>query len=852
MRNSVLKKISVLCLIAGLLASAVPVFADTGFDKLRGRSLEISDSLTLTSAKYINSSDSSLLSENYYVYTPGSDIVPIVAFGNDIRGAAGYTLAAQIEKEKRGWNILGGTNGDFFVVATGIALGACIRDGIICSSEHSSFESIGFDEYGSAQIGRLDLNVSFTDITISETYANISFNKNLERSSGLVLYSGVYGPNNAASGSTLNVLVRIESGEPRLNQSVYGTVESVFRSDSAVPLDADHLLLCINEDTPYTSVIPVLNRISAGDEIEIGFTGNREWEDMKYVVGAEKRLLSGGNFAEQTATTKAPRTALGIKANGDVILYTADGRDSANSAGLTYNQLAQRMKDLGCSDAINLDGGGSTQLHCTLPGDAADTVVNVPSENRRCGNYIMFAVKESPAGKADRLYVYPYDQTVLAGSSLSMEAKAVDGDYNAVSLPGELSFTASGSVGEFDGNVFTAYRDASGSGTVNAQSGSIYGSTRITVVDTPDSVTICDADGKALGSSVSVAPGGTLALSASAIYKRLPIKADKGSFSWELSPGFGYIDEDLVFHADNVQTEKGTITVRCGRVSASIDVTVDRTAPKIELNEALGAVSAFISDNADIQIAASNISVTLDGSSFKSYSYSPSSGVLAADLTGLDEGLHHLILKVSDTGGNRARRAISITSGSPEYGKIFSDMSADHWAVKYAEYLNGRGVIYGKGKAEAPYFDPKANLTRQEFAAILIRWLGVDTSQYESFGLERFKDAGSISEFAVPSVKAAVSLGYISGKGRDADLRFDPRGTITRQEVIAIIGRALEKGLGQADLSQYSDAGSLAAYAKPHVAAFVENGIISGSDGRLRPRDNVTRAELSLMIYNCY
>jgi len=843
----ILRRIIAAASAVAVLAGAAVAYADTGFTELRKSSLEISDQLTLTSARLVGSADDSMLSENYYTYTPGGEIVPIVAFGNDIRGAAGYTLAAQIENEKRGWNILGGTNGDFFTVANGIALGACVRDGVICTSEHSSFESVGFDARGNAQIGRLDLNITFTDITLGQSYDKMAFNKNLDRSSGLMLYSGVYGADNAASGETLNVLVAVDSGEARLNSTVYGTVESVYTSSSPVKLDADHFLLCIYTDTPYQTVIPVLNSMQPGHQIEISFAGNSDWEDMEYVVGGEKRLLKNGSFADQTSTTKAPRTALGIMANGDIVLYTADGRDSANSAGLTYNQLAQRMKDLGCRDAINLDGGGSTQLHCTLPGYSEDTIINKPSENRRCGNYIMFAVKESSAGRAERLYVYPYDQIVLAGSSLSFDAKASDGAYNAVSLPGSLSFSVSGVSGSFDGNVFTASANASGSGTVTAGFGRISGSTRITVVDTPDSITICDENGKTLTGKVSVAPEGTLKLSASAMYKRLPISADKGSFSWSVSEGFGRIDEDGVFYAEDVQTETGTVTVSCGSASASIELFVDLTAPEIELSENLGMVSAFISDES---LSSISVTATLDGAPYKDFSYS--NGMFAADLTGLDEGLHHLVVKAADGGGNRSRRAVSIVSGDPIFGSIFSDMDSSYWAVRYVEYLNAKHVIYGKGDIDAPYFDPKANLTRQEFAAILIRWLGTDTSQYENTDLSRFKDAGSISQFAVPSIKTAVALGYISGKGTEGDLYFDPRGVITRQEVMAIIGRTLEKGLGQADLSQYTDSDQIANYARPRIAAFVENGIISGSDGKLRPRDNITRAEVAVMIYNCY
>ncbi len=82
---------------------------------------------------------------------------------------------------------------------------------------------------------------------------------------------------------------------------------------------------------------------------------------------------------DTTSFTKArhPRSAIGIKANGKVILLTVDGRQD-NSAGLSLNELTQVMRWLGCVSAINLDGGGSTTLWTEKLG-----VINYPSDNKK-------------------------------------------------------------------------------------------------------------------------------------------------------------------------------------------------------------------------------------------------------------------------------------------------------------------------------------------------------------------------------------------------------------------------------------------------------------------------------------
>lgn len=93
-------------------------------------------------------------------------------------------------------------------------------------------------------------------------------------------------------------------------------------------------------------------------------------------------LLLFNNIVEEldtTSFTKArhPRSAIGVKADGKIILLTVDGRQD-NSAGLSLHELTKVMRWLGCVSAINLDGGGSTTLWTEKMG-----VINYPSDNKK-------------------------------------------------------------------------------------------------------------------------------------------------------------------------------------------------------------------------------------------------------------------------------------------------------------------------------------------------------------------------------------------------------------------------------------------------------------------------------------
>ena len=84
------------------------------------------------------------------------------------------------------------------------------------------------------------------------------------------------------------------------------------------------------------------------------------WTSVTEAVGGLYLLVKNGVAQSNFEATNAPRTAVGVKANGDVVFYTVDGRKSGHSIGSSLGTLAQRLVELGCVTAICLDGGGST------------------------------------------------------------------------------------------------------------------------------------------------------------------------------------------------------------------------------------------------------------------------------------------------------------------------------------------------------------------------------------------------------------------------------------------------------------------------------------------------------------
>ena len=93
-----------------------------------------------------------------------------------------------------------------------------------------------------------------------------------------------------------------------------------------------------------------------------------EWKGVNHIISGGPYLVKNGevfvDMTEEKLTAiggRNPRTAIGYTKDNNLILITADGREGS-SVGLTLNELANLMKNLGCVNAMNLDGGGSTVM----------------------------------------------------------------------------------------------------------------------------------------------------------------------------------------------------------------------------------------------------------------------------------------------------------------------------------------------------------------------------------------------------------------------------------------------------------------------------------------------------------
>lgn len=170
----------------------------------------------------------------------------------------------------------------------------------------------------------------------------------------------------------------------------------------------------------------------------------------------------------------------------------------------------------------------------------------------------------------------------------------------------------------------------------------------------------------------------------------------------------------------------------------------------------------------------------------------------------------------------------------------FTDLpAATHWAYSALTSAVDNGLLKGdNGK-----LSPEGLLTRAQLAAVINRALGAT----KKADISSYTDV-SASAWYAEDIAMAVEMGTFSGSGGGL---MRPEDAVTRQEAFAVLARAfhLEDG-GAAELAAFTDAGSVASWAVPTMAAMVKAGYVKGSGALLRPLGTITRQEFAQVMYN--
>lgn len=171
-----------------------------------------------------------------------------------------------------------------------------------------------------------------------------------------------------------------------------------------------------------------------------------------------------------------------------------------------------------------------------------------------------------------------------------------------------------------------------------------------------------------------------------------------------------------------------------------------------------------------------------------------------------------------------------LTVGTGAVEPTYGD-TAGHWAESSIERWSAYGIIQGSNGL----FDPNGQLTCAQLATILAKLLKLPAA----------KDAGFTDNTAdawyYDAINRCAAAGILNGNG---DGTVTPEAPITRERAMVMLARALGiEPIRKPDLTKYTDAAQVSAYAQGYVAALIEAGIVGGvTADELAPQDNITRA----------
>lgn len=290
-------------------------------------------------------------------------------------------------------------------------------------------------------------------------------------------------------------------------------------------------------------------------------TGTTFWIDKvgnAHITSAQEcnAAIAAGNVLEAVASfgdifedgharsdldnsTRASRTAIGIKADGTVVMMMVDGRQAPYSVGMTMAEVGATMESLGCVQAVNLDGGGSSTFATQREGESENstsaglTLRCRPSDGyeRKVSNTIMVLSKAQPTGQFHHAVLTPNAEVYTPGSTVQFSAAGVDAAGGSAAVPEDAAWTVLSGNGRIDDNGLYTAADTCGEVTVGLKSSEkIVGQTSIQV-RWPDKLGFTN-------SSVSIDFGETSDLTFKPTWQGREVKYKDGDFAWTLAPTY--------------------------------------------------------------------------------------------------------------------------------------------------------------------------------------------------------------------------------------------------------------------------------------------------------------------------
>ena len=233
-------------------------------------------------------------------------------------------------------------------------------------------------------------------------------------------------------------------------------------------------VICARLDNAYL----IKCMFSVGDQVNLDINTNIAANDIETAISGGALLVNEGKVLtthSHNISGYQPRTAMGTSKDGKTLyLVAVDGRGI--SKGVTQVELAYLMDEIGCYNAINFDGGGSTNMVGRLAGTDYLSTLNIPTENRKVVNSLGVISTAPKSGDVENLIIEATYDVIFKGYETELNVLAYDEYINKVSVDKDaLKWKVEGVKGSVKNGVFkpTTSGDAKLTATYKGVSSSI-------------------------------------------------------------------------------------------------------------------------------------------------------------------------------------------------------------------------------------------------------------------------------------------------------------------------------------------------------------------------------------------
>jgi flagellar hook assembly protein FlgD len=309
----------------------------------------------------------------------------------------GKERVSTMERRAQASSTTAGINGDLYTYADGIPSGGLIQDGVLKTTPHPKRSMIGVDAAGNLRVEKISMLGTWQGFGPRRPVHAIN---RPPGPNGTTLYTPAYGGTTPTGGGVVEaVLTPFPSATP--NTDLVGYVSENRRGGTPIPPGGAVLA------ARGTQAQRLAIEAAPAQVVTVRLVLRPEWRDVPEALGGGPLIVRNGkpifnaaeDFGSYHLNRRHPRTAIGQRTDGRIIMLVVDGRRPGYSAGMTNFELAQTMIRLGAYNASALDAGGSSTMAfegqvLNRPSDGGERLV---SEAMLVSYYGVYAPQPEPS-----------------------------------------------------------------------------------------------------------------------------------------------------------------------------------------------------------------------------------------------------------------------------------------------------------------------------------------------------------------------------------------------------------------------------------------------------------------------